>query len=85
MKSQAKNGRRKTHRLFVESLEPRNLLATAIWEGESLLTGTGSWADANNWAPNSVPGDDDTALFKVVVETGKQKTKGHALLIIRIL
>jgi hypothetical protein len=46
---------------FVEALEPRLLLDGArLWTD---FTGNGQWGDIHNWAPESVPGDHEIAVF----------------------
>lgn len=45
-----------------------NLQAQAVWDGGA---GTGNWGTANNWNPNSVPGNTSTLTFDAANANGQ--------------
>src|ERR1017187_4114362 len=57
---------RRRNRLFLETLEPRQVLSTITWNSP---TG-GDWDTNTNWSPAQVPGASDTAIITNLTGSG---------------
>jgi fibronectin-binding autotransporter adhesin len=60
--------------LFMEQLEPRQLLANVFWIG-----GSGDWVVGANWSNGIGPGADDDAVIDVAGASVTHSTGSHAV------
>ncbi len=51
--------RRRHHPVYVQNLEPRQLLSAVMWEGGV----SGAWSTATNWENDTLPASTDVATF----------------------